>query len=550
MNKPRRIVETLGFWLLLLLALGIFGWRWSGLEGGLSADQTESLVLARSLVDGLGLRLTPWSSASPGPSNLPWLAAQALVLRGGVLPELWLPRLSLVLLGLALVAVALRSAWVWRRPVQLEDALPAVGLSLATATAEAAALGSGASGWVLALAVVAILMGRGLSSGGSTAPAVAIGALCLFRPSAVWLLLATAPAWWVAARVEGRPAVKEAVRFLVTGLFVAALVFLFRFLLLGGLPTDGLLPSDEGAAGTLEFLARQSRWFWAALAGALVAGVWRRFHLRGGGTVLAWVLMTVVLANWTGSARTLFLGCVPLLAMLVGDGLSASREGFAGAERPFRWLSWGTFLGLAVLLGLAAGSSYALGPIMQRAEAAAPRPELREELRRRGLGQPLVAWSDPVEAAALFPDARVVVVSGPSLEMEDLLVSEGPPDLVDLRIPIEGMPRLAGSISPGPGGWWLSEQSPDDDPRCPDGRLSLLSTTPAQLIAQLEADVAEEKAQRGLSRWRCALGALEAGQLPDVRSRRALADSIQARSVMFEQQGRLELALRAASLAA
>ena len=548
----RRTAEVLGFWSLVLLALALFAWRWSGQASGLSAEQAESLVLARSLVGGVGLRLTAYSTASAGPENLPWLAAQVVVVAAGASPEVWLPRLSGLLLSLALTAVALRGAWVWRRPVQLEDALPAVGLSLATATAEAAALGSGASGWIFGLAVAAILMGRGLATGKNTAPALAIGTLCLFRPSALWLLVAAAPAWWVAARVEGRPALRETLRFLGTGAVVAALVFGFRFLVLGSLPLEGMFPSDEGSARTLEFLSRQSRWFWAALAGVLVAGVWRRFHLRGGGTLVAWVLMTVVLANWTDAARTLFLGCVPLLAMLVGDGLSASREGVMreGTGRPLRGLSWGGFIGLAVLLALAAAASFSLGPIMMVRLLPAGRPEVKDELERRGLRQPLIAWSDPVEAAALFPEARVVVVTRPSLQMEDLLVSEGPPDLVDLRVAIEAMPRLAGSISPGPGAWWLSEQSPDTDPRCPEGRLALLSTTPEQLAAQLERDVAEEQVQRGLSRWRCALGALEPAQLPDVKARRTLAERVGARASVFESQGRFELALRAAALAA
>ena len=552
MSARGRTAEALGFWSLLMLTLALFAWRCSVQASGLSADQAESLVLARSLVDGLGLRLTAASAFSPGPPNLPWLAVQALVLRAGADPAIWLPRLSTWFLGLALVVVALRGAWVWRRAFQLEDALPALGLSLATATAEAAALGSGASGWVLALAVVAALMGRGLSTGKSHWAAAAIGALCLFRPAAIWLILATTPAWWVAARVEGRPAVREALRFLSTALFVASLVFGFRLLVLGALPLEGLLPSDEGAARTLEFLTRQSRWFWAALTGALVAGVWRRFHLRGGATLLAWVLMTVVLANWTDSARALFLGCVPLLAMLVGDALSAARAGATeSTEGAHRALSWAAFMGLAVLLALATAASWALGPIMVTGSAPVPRPDLREELTRRGLRQPLIAWSDAVEAAALFPEARVVVVKRPSLLTEDLLVSEGPPDVLDTRVPVEGMPRLAGTVNPGPGGaWWLSEQSPDDDPRCPDGRLALLSTSPDQLAAQLERDVEEEQPQRALSRWRCALNALEPGQLPPLVNRRKLAERVAVRSASFEGQGRLELALRAASLAA
>ncbi len=550
MSNRARTAEVFGFWTLLVGALAMFLWRFSIQPGGLSADQAESLVLARSLVGGLGLRLTQWSSASPGPANLVWLGVQALVLRLGGSIEAWLPRLSALLLGCSLVAVALRGALVWRRAVQIEDVLPALGLSLVTATADAAALGSGSTGWVLALAVVVLVTGRGLSTGRSTAPAMAIGALSLFRPSAIWLLLVTVPAWWVAARIEGRPGVREALRFLVTGLFIAALVFGFRFLVLGSLPFEGLLPSSDGSDGTLGFVSRQSRWIFAALAGALVAGVWRRFHLRGGGTLLAWVLMTLVLANWTDSARTLFLGCVPLLAMLVGDGLSAARTGFDGVEASQRSLSGFAFVSLVLLLSLATMTSFSLSPIMPVAGPVAARPELSNELSTRGVRQPLIAWSDAVEAATLFPSGRVVVVGRPSLAVEDLLVSEGPPDVVDLRIAVEGMPRLAASMSPGPGAWWLAEQSPDDDPRCPEGRLALLSISPEQLLTQLERDVMEEQVQRGLSRWRCALGALGAAQLPEDRDRRGLADKVAGQSAVFERQGRLELALRAASLAA
>ncbi len=550
MSSRGRKAETLAFWVLLLMSLGLLCWRWSAQLRGLSAEQSESLVLARSVVDGLGLRLTAWSTPSAGPLNLPWLVVQASVLRVGASPETWLPRLSLVLMGLALVVVALRASWVWQRPVQVEDVLPALGLSVATAAAEVAGLGSGSSAWVLALGIAAVLVGRGMPTGRTTAAAVAIGALCLFRPSAIWFLLATVPTWWFAARVEGRRPTREALGFLIAGLFIAGLVFCFRYVVLGSLPVDGLLPSEEGKVATSAFLVRQSRWFWAALAGALMAGVWRRFQLRGGGTLLAWVLMTVVLATWTGSARSLFLGCVPLLAMLIGDGLSASREGTAREERPLRNLAWAAFCGLTVLLSLAAGTSYSLGPVMEVASRPTVRPEVREELQRRGLRQPMVAWSDAAEAAALFPDARVVVISTPNLAVEDLLMSEGPPDVLDGRVVVEGWPRLAGAVTPGPGAWWLAEQSPDDDPRCPDGRLALLSTSPAQLLAQLLADVAEDQAQRGLSRWRCALSALEASQLPDAQARRVVAQTVGARSVVLEQQGRLELAVRAASLAA
>ncbi len=553
MSSRRRLVEIGGFIVLLGLALALLTLRWSGHLSGLSAEQSESLVLSRSFVDGQGLRLTPVSSALPGPHNLVWFAAQSAMVLAGIDVVTWLPRLALLCLALALALVALRGPAVWRRPVRVEDALPAVGLSVATALAEAAGLGSGSTAWVLALSLAAVFVGRGLPTGAAVLSGVVMGLLCLLRPSAVWLLVASVPAWWLAAKVEGRKATREAFSFLAAGAFVAAMVFGGRLLLLGELPMDGVLPGNAGVEATREFLDRQSRWFLAALTGLTVASIWRRFHLRGGATLLAWVLMTVVLANWSENPRTLFLGCVPLLAMVVSDGLSVAREATLdlSRERPLRIVAWGALGGSVLLLALAATASFSLGPIMKVAAPIVPRPELQKELRARSLQQPFVAWTDAAEAAVLFPGARIVVVNAASPRVEDLLVSEGPPDIVDARVKVASMPRLAEALTLGPGdAWWLTVRSDDDDPRCPEGRMVLLSTTSEELLAQLQRDVDEEQLGRALLHWRCALAALETVRLPPADRRRALGDAVAARSQSFERQGRLELALRSAALAA
>lgn len=553
MSSRRRLVEVGGFALLVLLAIGLLALRWQAQPTGLSEEQAESLVLARSFVAGQGLRLTPMSSPLPGPHNLVWFAAQVATVGAGVDAQVWLPRLALLCVALTLVLVSVRSALVWRRQVRLEDALPAVGLSLATAFAEATRLGSGSAAWVLGLSLVAVIVGRGLPTGSAVGAGVAMGVLCLLRPSAVWLLVASAPAWWLAAKVEGRRAGRETIAFLAAGLFISALIFGGRLLLLGELPVDGLFPSTSGAAATQDFLERQSRWFFAGLTALMVATVWRRFHMRGGATLLAWVLMTVVLANWSENPRTLFLGCGPLLAMVVGDGLSVAREATmdTGREGPLRGVAWVAFVTTAVLLVLASAASFFLGPVMKVAPTVQAQPEFDKELRQRAVQTPLVAWTDGVEAATLFPNARVVVVHAASPRVEDLLTSEGPPDVVDARIDMKAMPKLSGLVQQGVGGaFWLVGQTTDEDPRCPDGRLSLLSTDGAELLQRLEQDVNEEQLTRALSRWRCALAALETVRLPPADRRRAVGDLVSAKSRQFEQQGRLELSLRAASLAA
>jgi hypothetical protein len=263
-------------------------------------------------------------------------------------------------------------------------------------------------------------------------------------------------------------------------------------------------------------------------------------------------LTTVVLACWTDQPRALFLGCLPLLAMLVGEGLSAARER-AVAETEARILVRLAWLGMgvgALLLVMASSASYALGSIMPTLSAPAEQPAVQDELKRRGLQQPLVAWSDGVEAARLFPDARVVVVRAPSRALEDLLVSEGPPDLVDGRVVLEAMPRLAETVAAGPGGArWLVEQSADDDPRCPDGRLALLSTPPEQLQAALEKDVADGLPQKALARWRCALGALTDEHLPSTAARLELSARLVEKANALESQGLNEQAVRVGALA-
>ncbi|MFT3710303.1 MAG: hypothetical protein QM817_21965 [Archangium sp.] len=537
---------------LLVVAVGVFALRWSQQRSGLSVDLGEPLVLAQHVAAGDGPRLTAASTVSVGPPNLVWFGVYTGLSFVGASVETWLPRIAALLSAIALVLLAFRGPVVWKRPLRVEDVVPALAMSLVTANAEAAALGSGAAVWTCFVAICALALGRSLGAGRALRIGALLGAMTLFRPSAAWFVLAAAPAWAIAAKLEGRKALGEVARFLLGGAVVAALVFALRFVVFGSMSLEGFFPSDVGVERTLEFLSRQARWFWAALAALMLAAVWRRFHLRGGGTLLAWVLTTVVVACWTDQPRPLFLACLPLLAMLVGEGLSAARErAILETDEPtlarLAWLGLGT---VAVLLVMAASASYALGSIMPALGVTGTAPEVQEELKRRGLQQPLVAWSDAVEAATLFPGARVVIVKTPSRTVEDLLVSEGPPDLVDGRIVIETMPRLSETVTAGPGGArWLVEQSADDDPRCPDGRLALLSTPPEQLLVAIEKDVEDGLPQKALARWRCALGALTGEHLPTLEARREASVRLAEKAKMLESQGSLEPAIRVGALA-
>jgi hypothetical protein len=214
-----------------------------------------------------------------------------------------------------------------------------------------------------------------------------------------------------------------------------------------------------------------------------------------------------------------------------------------------RAVSWLAYAGQLAMIALAGAYSLSLGPIMLEARVPHVPPEFDGELARRGLQQPFVVWSDGAEAAALFPRARVVATQRWTPELVDLVLTEGPPDVVDRRLPLDDALRAVLEAGPG-GAWWLAEQSPDDDPRCPEGRLALLSTTPETLLGQLAQDLAQDSVARALFRWRCALAALEGAHLPDEAARRALAVQAGARAEQLERDGRLEQAVRAAALAA
>lgn len=553
MSAPRRRLDVLGFALAVGAALAALWWRWQGLPHSLSAEQAESLALARNIVAWLGPRYTEFSPTVAGGPSFAWLGVQSLVLLAGGAPEVWLPRVAFGFLGLALVLGAWRGAVARRRQVRVEDALPFVFMGLSTAFAEAGGRGSGASLWAACLALAAVAGSRALHVGRPVLMGALLGALSAVRLEALWLVVGTAPAWWLGARFEGRRPWREVALLLLGGAATSAIVLVARYIVFGAIPLEGLLPGDAGLAATAEFLSRQQRWSWAALCGLLIATVWRRFHLRGSSLTLSWVVVIIVLSTWSHSARPLFLGVLPLLGMLVAAGLAAARDGPEGPELPImtRRLSWLAFGGLALAAALAGQASLSLGPIMLEARVPYVPPEFDGELQQRGLQQPFVVWSDGAEAAALFPRSRVAATHALTPELVDQLLSEGPPDVVDARLDVEGAPLLAAVMAKGPGGvWWLAEQSPDDDPRCPEGRLALLSATPEAVAAQLEADLESEQVARALLRWRCALAALEPSHLPGPEQRQALATAAAEVSARFEREGRLELAVRAAGLAA
>jgi len=266
---------------------------------------------------------------------------------------------------------------------------------------------------------------------------------------------------------------------------------------------------------------------------------------------------------------------VPLLGAAMAVGLSGVRHAASRlASRGWMIPARGVVAVAAVLLVAL------LAPALRRSVARAPgvkaNPELpysfiagkfREVLgRTNALGQvrPLVAYPDLGGQAMVLRGAEIIDVAGLAdyalahhannhAALEDYLVSEGPPILVDVHGPSGHLGRYARLMTQyhgiGHSMWQLKGLSATEDPRCPEGKAATLALDAKALTARFEADIREGRAEEGLRRWRCVFAYKPLGELPDEDARERLADLAEERGEVLEREGQLTPALRHYSLA-
>ena len=218
----------------------------------------------------------------------------------------------------------------------------------------------------------------------------------------------------------------------------------------------------------------------------------------------------------------------------------------------------------------------ALRASVLRAPRIKPSPELpyefiaerfrhvREMADRLGQARPLLGYPDLGGQAMVLRQAEVIDVAGladytlahhagnyPALE--DYLVSEGPPVLLDAHGPsghLRGFQQLMSQFRPvGEDHWVLVGLSDKEDPRCPGGKDAALAPDREALTRLFEQDIQEGAAERGLKRWRCVFAYKPLKELPTRDALERLADLAEERGEALEQEGKLIPALRHYSLA-
>jgi hypothetical protein len=190
--------------------------------------------------------------------------------------------------------------------------------------------------------------------------------------------------------------------------------------------------------------------------------------------------------------------------------------------------------------------------------------KVRVRTESLGLRRPLLAYPDLGGMAMVMRDAEIIDVAGladyavaaharrfPSLE--DYLISEGPPVLLDAHGPSGHLGSFKRLMSQfhfiGGSTYMLNGLTPTEDPRCPEGKAGTLAMDAGALAQRFEQEIREDQAQQALRRWRCVSAYKPREELPDEDTLERLAELANARGDALVQERKLEPALRQYSLA-
>lgn len=565
---------------LALLASALFVWLARAVAWPVVDDAGISLAFGRSLLAGDGPRLTAASQPVEGFSSALWALLQGLSLPlglDGVRFSAWLGMASGALAAALTAALGPVAAG---RPLRVDDAVAPWLVATNPTAAAWASSGMETGLWMLALVATALVVLRASRTGrGPLGAGVLLGALVLVRPEAPAYVLAAAGAWGLAARRAGRPVLREAAPVALAVLVTGALLLLLRWVCFADwLPNTywaKRLWTFDGPASVASF-GRTYAWLTgAAVAGGLLGSLLRRgARAPQAALFLAWAGAAGVFAlegDWMSEWRFL-APSIPLLAAAVSSGLNAVRSELehAGGALPRR-------LGLAAVGALLLAGAICAGLAQwARRDAVRAAPQfpmslvadtyrgIAGDLSFAGERRPLLAIPDAGGSPAVLPHAELVDVAGlcdravarhagNHAALEDYLVSEGPPSLVDAHGPsghLRDYKRLHEHLAYWRGTWWrLRGLSAESDPRCPGGKGAVLALSAAELVAALEVDLETQDGQTALRRWRCAFAYQPEERLPDARARRRLAEAAWWRSVELEARGALEPSLRLASFA-
>ncbi|MCP3143828.1 hypothetical protein [Pyxidicoccus xibeiensis] len=547
-------------------------------------DAAISIAYGHTFFSGGGLRVTPASQPVEGFSNPIWTLLLGLSRPLDLPPDTYAHTLGIVFGLLALPLFALWGPASERRAPRLEDAAaPWVAASSVTyASWISSGMETGLQAFLLAAAGVLLL--RELRTGVGASVGLALGLLCLTRPEGVLYTAAACALWLVHRALERRWTGRQALGIalwlgLLVGGWLAVRWVYFADLLPNTYYAKRLWRFD-GPAYVRNYLAEHGRLCQLAAVGMVLGLVGGAARARVAALAALFLASGVWFAwrsgDWMREWRFL-APLVPLLGVGMAAGLSGVRARAAWLRgRGARW-TWPARAGVAVAaLGALFFGVPALRASVLRAPRIKPSPELpyefiaerfrhvREMADRLGQVRPLLGYPDLGGQAMVLRQAEVIDVAGladyalahhagnyPALE--DYLVSEGPPVLLDAHGPsghLRGFQQLMSQFRAEPGDHWrLVGLSDKEDPRCPGGKAAALAPDREALARLFEQDIQEGAAERGLKRWRCVFAYKPLGELPTRDAREQLADLAEERGEALEREGKLVPALRHYSLA-
>ncbi|KFE71329.1 hypothetical protein [Hyalangium minutum] len=546
-------------------------------------DAAISLAYSQTLFAGHGLRITPFSQPVEGFSNPLWTLLLGLSRPLGRDPVSYTHVLGIIFGVLALPAFSYWGPAARGRDLRVEDALGPLVAAMNPTYAYwiSSGMETGLEAFLLAISGLFVL--KELRTGRSAHAGWALGLLCLTRPEGVLFAGASAVLWVVSRGLERRWPGRQEWRI---GAWLVALVggwLVVRWSLFAD-----LLPNTYYAKSTMDFQVGQYLETFALTYGPLckLAVVCAVLGLSGGRDEVRRTALTCLFVgcgvffvwrakgDWMREWRFI-APLVPLLGVAVATGISGLREWSArianrGAVWPARTLRL-----LAVALVLIPGNRVARESL-ERSPQVKAAPELpytfiaglAEQVRAttRQLGQlrPLVAYPDLGGLAMVMRNAEIIDLAGLADyavarhrlrlgAMEDYLVSEGPPILMDLHGPsgyFVNLQKLMAEFHPIGGSFFmLNGLSATEDPRCPEGKATTLALGLEALIQRFEQEIREDQAPRALKRWRCVTAYKPRKELPDRAARKRLAELADARGDTLLREGKREPALRQYSLA-
>jgi hypothetical protein len=584
---PARRTSGVETWLtagLVLAAVAALAYLCGYLAVPIVDDAAISIAYGHTFFSGGGLRVTPASQPVEGFSNPLWTLLLGLSHPLSLPPDTYAHTLGIVFGLLALPLFALWGPASEHRAPRLEDAAaPWVAATSATyASWISSGMETGLQSFLLAAAGALLL--RELRTGVGASTGLALGLLCLTRPEGILYTAAAGALWLVHRALERRWTGRQALGIALWLLLLVGGWFLVRWVYFADLLPNTYyakrLWQFDGPGYVRNYLAEHERLCQLAAVGVLLG------LLGGAARARTAALAALFLASggyfawrsgdWMREWRFL-APLVPLLGVCVAAGLSGLR---ARADwlrgRGARW----TWPARGVVAVAAMGTLFLGVPAMKASVLRAPRikasPELpydfiaerfrhvRDLAERLGQARPLVGYPDLGGQAMVLRHAEVIDVAGladyalahhagnyPALE--DYLVSEGPPVLLDAHGPsghLRGFQTLMSQFRAlGSDHWQLVGLTDTEDPRCPGGKDAALAPDREGLARLFEQDIQEGEAERGLKRWRCVFAYKPWSALPDGDTREKLADLAEERGAALEREGKLVPALRHYSLA-